>query len=332
MIHWASLFEFWRGWTWDVIPVFYGEGIAQTLSTSNTWFAYYPPPVPPTLRMFSLLPDSHSFGVLMLLGFLISVAYSTQQVRRASYRWAAWVACALFGVAIFVNGSRGIWLAAVPTALVAYIALIAGKRYGRTALAEAGRIFFLGFLLLTILFPASSHVSGGAHGAGIENAETNVGFLRARSILDLDETSNRGRIGIWVTNAKSVLERPLFGVGIGNGAQALDEDIGAAREGASAHNLYLDFAVETGLLGGLLILAWFLVVFFRHALLLWHTTRAMPFVLTLVLATAWIGAYNLVDIVFINDRALLAFLSLLAFVTASQRPVAEQATIPTIHA
>ena len=67
VIEYVSLYDFWQGWSLDVIPIFYGEALAETLNVSNTWFAYYPPPTPPTLRMFSLLPDSHSFGITMLL-------------------------------------------------------------------------------------------------------------------------------------------------------------------------------------------------------------------------------------------------------------------------
>lgn len=328
VIGWASLFEFWQSWSLDVIPVFYGQTLGETLNISNTWFAYYPPPFPPTLRMFSLLPDSHSFGIAMLLAFLLGLAALAGNHHK-KYRVVLWGLVATFGIAIFTNGSRGIWLAAVPTALLSYVALVFSLRQGRPAVARAGKIFFLGFLLLTLLFPVSSFISAQAHGAGIDGKiQLDVAFRRAQSILDLDELSNRGRIGIWITNLKSVARHPILGVGIGNVAIALEENISAARRGASAHNLYLDFAVETGLLGGLLVLAWFLTIFFRHILWLARgkgSAIQTAYVLALVLATAWIGIYNLVDIVFINDRALLLFLTFLALVVATTRQTHHEA-------
>lgn len=326
VIEYVSLYDFWQGWSLDVIPVFYGEGLAQTLNVSNTWFAYYPPPTPPTLRMFSLLPDSHSFSVTMLLGFLLSLA-AVPFTRCQKHRIGAWGAAAAFGVAIFVNGSRGIWVAAVPTALLAYVVLMVALRRNKPVVALSAKTIFLGFLLLTLLFPVSSYVSAQAHGTGIDSTELDVAFRRAQSILDLDEVSNRGRIGIWITNAKTVAEHPILGVGIGNAAVALGERVSSARQGASAHNLYLDFAVETGVFGGLLVLFWFLMIFSRSSRNL--LTQKLPqnmrgLGLVLTLSTAWLGVYNLVDIVFINDRALLAFFALLAIVVSAEKakPVA----------
>lgn len=320
VITWVSLYDFWQGWSLDVIPIFYGEALGQVLNYSNTWFAYYAAPTPPTLRMFSLLPDSHSFGLTMLLGFLLaSVGFALAACRK--HRSFALLLVTTFGISIFLNGSRGIWVAAVPTALLAYTVLTSAHKTHRPILARVGKTAVLGFLLLALLFPVSSYVSAKAHGAGIDDAteRLDVAFRRAQSIFDFDEASNRGRVGIWITNAKSVLMNPVFGVGIGNTAIALKEDVSAARRGASAHNLYLDFAVETGVLGGLLMLSWFFAVFFTESLrLIRHrfTPKQTALSLVLILLFAWIGVYNLVDIVFLNDRALLASLTLLALVAA----------------
>lgn len=322
VIEFVSLYDFWQGWSLDIIPVFYGEALGQTLNISNTWFAYYPPPILPTLRMFSLLPDSHSFGITMLIGFLLSLA-AVPLMKQKKHTLAAWAAAIAFGVAIFVNGSRGIWVAALPTALIAAVMLFWLLRRGRSMAAYSARTFFLGFLLLTLLFPVSSYISARANGFGVDNAQLDSAFLRARSILDFDELSNRGRIGIWIQNAKSVVAHPLLGVGIGNTAIALNENISAARRGASAHNLYLDFAVETGVVGGSLVLLWFMTIFMRSAFMLFRNKvpeNLYGLTMVLLLATVWISIYNLVDIVFINDRALLAYFVLLAAVVSSETP------------
>jgi len=71
------LYTFWQWWAKNVISVFYGNNLSELLAKSNTWFSYYPDS-PPTLRMFSVFPDSHSFALFVIISlvFLTSLIES----------------------------------------------------------------------------------------------------------------------------------------------------------------------------------------------------------------------------------------------------------------
>lgn len=329
-VSFVSLYEFWQGWALDGIPVFYGEELGTVLSQSNTWFSYYADS-PPTLRMFSLLPDSHSFGLLMLLGFTLALGIlGGSRTLRREKKWMFWLLAAGFALAVLLNGSRGIWLTAILPALLALAATVWGKDDGRPQLLRIGKTALAGFVILAALFPTSSFLTSLAHGAGVGDGGGTLAFSRAKSIFDADEASNRGRLDIWKAGAESVLAHPLLGVGFGNTATALSEDVAASRRGASAHNLYLDFAVETGIAGGLVSLLFFVALLRQFCIKALRGLLALdilPIAFSFGLAAIWIGAYNLFDIVLLNDRALLTLLAFLAIATTrSLNPSTRQTT------
>ena len=110
LIFFKPLYTFWQWWAYKVIPVFYGHELGKLLSVSNTWFSYYPDS-PPTLRMFSVFPDSHSFGLFMIIG-LIFLVYL---LRKKSF----WLPIVLFLLALVFSGSRAVWLSAMVPFLIA---------------------------------------------------------------------------------------------------------------------------------------------------------------------------------------------------------------------
>jgi len=66
IVFFINLHQFWYLWDLHVINVYYGQALSDLLSYSNTWFSYYLYQLP-TLRMFSIFPDSHSFAMFCLL-------------------------------------------------------------------------------------------------------------------------------------------------------------------------------------------------------------------------------------------------------------------------
>lgn len=315
----VSLYDFWQGWALDVIPVFYGDELGNVLSGSNTWFSYYEES-PPTLRMFSLLPDSHSFGIIMLMAYLFLTVLLVQRKNRKK---ELFLLTLFTGLAVFFNGSRGIWLSAVVVTLLSACILLYTKQRRQLYAVGAARAAFITFVALALIFPIASSVIAQTHGTGIDEEVETAAFKRAKSIFDLEEASNKGRLGIWKANLQSVSEHPFLGLGFGNSALALDEDIGASRRGASAHNFYLDSAVETGVLGGLASIVFFLTLagaLFRKFMK--AAPNQAPFLLNIMLMTIWIGLYNLFDVVIFNDRALLFFFALIAL--AVTQPLREK--------
>jgi len=291
-IFFKPLYTFWQWWAKNVISIFYGSGLSELLAVSNTWFSYYENS-PPTLRMFSIFPDSHSFALFMIIS-LIFFSYLLFRKNRIY-----WVVIILSLLALIFSGSRGIWVsAAIP--FLGIILLLFFKNIRKYIRGSAFNIKpFVGMLVIFLLaFPTSSLILSQSYQDG---GDGTLAFKRIKSITDLEELSVKNRIGIWKTSFKSILKHPLLGVGIGNYPVVLDEDISAAKKGASAHNLYLDIASEMGLLGLIVLLLIFWQIFKRG----WKTNLIFTFFLL------WIFIYSLFDVVLLNDKVLLLFMVVL---------------------
>jgi len=290
-VFWVPFYSFWQWWAENVISVFYGANLSQTLKISNTWFSYYPDKLP-TLRMFSLFPDSHSFALFALIGLIFLVyALKTDYKIRKNLIWA------LIGLCIFAlmfSGSRGIWLAGIlPFFAILFFYVFRDKKTLRP--------FFIILVIFAISFPFSSLILSLSRGGG----DATLAFQRAKSITDMEEISVKSRLGIWKSSFSSILKHPLLGVGIGNYPLVLGEDISAAKRGASAHNLYLDIVSETGIIG-LFAFIFILILIFKKAL---KSAKSNEYyAISFLFFFVWILFYNLFDVVLFNDKVLLFFM------------------------
>ncbi|MDD3190951.1 MAG: O-antigen ligase family protein [Candidatus Pacebacteria bacterium] len=332
----VRLYDFWGLWDNYVIQVLYGEKMSVLLSYSNTWFSYYEgTDLPPTLRMFSLMPDSHSFSMLMIMLFAVTLFYfksSNDKKSRKKY----FILMILSLMAIFFSGSRGAWagwLGALAVALGFYYfgriskknKLLRDKRF--LSEHDNHRLILVAVSLFAILLPVSSfflNMNQDAQivrdGLVVEN-RGNALLRRTKSIYDFDETSNKGRLQIWKESAVSVAENPLSGVGYGNFSVAIGENVSTTKLGSSAHNIYLDIAVEIGLLGLLFFL-----------LILWYIARKL-FDLSyrlkddnlrflsgaFLVAFAWLSAYGFFDVVLLNDKVLIILIIIIALLYRAEQ-------------
>ena len=284
------LYTFWQWWAKNVISVFYGTNLAELLAKSNTWFSYYPDS-PPTLRMFSVFPDSHSFALFAIIG-LIFIVYL---LKNKKYLWSVVILSLL---ALIFSGSRAAWLSAMIPFLAAIFLLIFKKQ-------KVFRPFVVMLIIFALAFPVSSLIMSKSYQGG---ADSTLAFKRAKSVADIEELSVKSRIGIWKASLQSILKYPILGVGIGNYPMVLGEEISAGKKGASAHNLYLDVASEMGLLG-LIVLA---LIFFDIFKTCWKKFRENGYALAFLFFFVWILIYNLFDVVLLNDKVLLLFMVVLA--------------------
>ena len=140
----TPLYNFWQWWARNVISVFYGNNLSELVKTSNTWFSYYADS-PPTLRMFSIFPDSHSFALFAIIG-LIFIVYLLKEKK---YFWAATI---LSFFALIFSGSRAVWLSAVVPFLVVVFLLIFKKQ-------KIFKPFLAMLIIFALAFPVSSLVS-----------------------------------------------------------------------------------------------------------------------------------------------------------------------------
>ena len=292
-VFFTSLYKFWQWWAYNVISVFYGINLAKLLAVSNTWFSYYPES-PPTLRMFSVFPDSHSFALftiisLMFFGYLL--IKNSEKI--------FWIPIVLSFLALLFSGSRGVWISAVIPFLIVAFLFFSKKLRKKTEYSKAHTKPFLIMLLIFVLaFPISSFIVS----ASQEGENGTLTFKRAKSLADLEELSVKSRMEIWEKSFKSFLRKPILGVGIGNFPVVLDEDISTAKKGSSAHNLYLDVLSEMGLLGLIALL----VIFWQILKKSIKNKNYYSYIFAFFFL--WILLYNLFDVVLLNDKVLLLFM------------------------
>lgn len=326
-VFFAPLYDFWQWWAENVTSVFYGSNLSELLKVSNTWFSYYADS-PPTLRMFSVFPDSHSFAMFGIIG-LIFLTFLAKQIHEllsgfrarkragsptlvggakgetpSEARWDSrgkrkglgiWLCIVLSFLALMFSGSRGVWLSAVFPFLVVIFLFISRKE-------KILKPFLMMLIIFALAFPISSLVLSQSYEDG---EDATLAFKRAKSIADMEELSVKSRMGIWKTSFQSVIEHPLLGVGIGNYPVVLGENISAAKKGASAHNLYLDIASEMGLLG---LAAFLLIILSIFKKIRKEIINNKLYAIYFLFFFGWILIYNLFDVVLLNDKALLFFM------------------------
>jgi len=308
LVLFIPLYNFWGFWAGKVISAFYGEGLANLLSYSNTWFAYYSVN-PPTLRLFSVFPDSHSFAMFNILLLPISLALFLhyKDNRRLSIFLKIMIALSFFG--IVMSGSRGAWLSIIPVFIVAIYFYLRKIDESLVKKSLQTLTLFIIFFVLSVGYPPVLYTFQSWQ-TGSSASSTFSFFERAKSISDLGEVSNKGRLEIWRASLRSIATHPLLGVGLGNYVVVLDEKVSAAKKGASAHNLYLDFAAEIGLVGLLFLIGIFADILYA-SWLTWRRSKELYFRffgLLFGLYLLWVLGYSFFDVVLLNDKVLLLFM------------------------
>ena len=315
----VPLYAFWQWWASHVIPVFYGANLGVLLSYSNTWFSYYEE-AEATLRVFSTFPDSHSFALSMVLALPVALTFLLMSRGRTRLTLGAFVIFAL--LAIIFSGTRGVWIGAVPVFAILLILGVFGKKFFKMPGSDLKKlsvikITIILFIIFALLFPVSSQLLkfSQMRQGGIVSKTS---FERISTSFSARELSNLGRIQIWKSTLESIAKRPFLGVGIGNYPVVLNENVSAIKEGASAHSLYLDVASEMGILAAIILLFMFFEI-------LWRAIKVFLKNEDLILSTfagffaiyfLWVMAYSMVDVVLLNDKVLLLFVTLVALLYA----------------
>ena len=310
MIFFMNLHQFWYLWDRHVINVYYGQALSNLLSYSNTWFSYYSYQLP-TLRMFSVFPDSHSFAFFCILSisFILSWLFYRKENTKIKIILSNLflIFCLL---AIIFSGSRGAWASAMGSFILFlfiffYIYIFYNNLKKEIQLILGSLImFFLLFPIASVILFMPQYIDLG------RDATMDISFFeRSKSIFDFDETSIKGRLEIWNRTFDSMVIHPILGVGIGNYPLVLNENLSTAKKGSSAHSLYLDFASEIGIFGLLILLSVFLYILKDT----WQVfIRANKSFLQIwagffLFALIWILGYSVFDVVLLNDKVLLFF-------------------------
>ncbi len=149
-------------------------------------------------------------------------------------------ATVFLGIVVVFTFTRGIWLA-----LLAALAIFSWIFARRATAAIAG--IGAAVILVSMLIPSS---------------------LRTRALSMADAGTNVERLLLWETTWNMLRDRPLLGVGIGNYRLAqgayVREEVPLLMTGTHAHNIWLQAAVERGVLG-MLALLWVSATLLREA-------------------------------------------------------------------
>ncbi|MEK7124041.1 MAG: O-antigen ligase family protein [Patescibacteria group bacterium] len=215
-----------------VAPLFWGAEFGGQVVSNPSWFAdiggetYF--------RAISFFPDPHIFAFYLALA-LPFIAASLLGGVAAKLNKITLMALICGTAALFLTFSRGAYLGFSAALIFILFESLASKRRKKiTAVGLA--VLIVSIILLNFNNPISQ---------------------RFYATFNLTEGSNTQRIAIWKEAFGFFKQNPLFGIGIGN--YALEKNIlSGERDPSNAHNLYLDIAAETGILG---LAAWLILIF-----------------------------------------------------------------------
>jgi O-antigen ligase len=330
----ADQYFFWQYWATMVSRLYYGLGLANVLVYSNSWFSYTDGMQ--TLRMFSIMPDSHSFAMIaaLLIAYVLpfTYVYSSTQSHSGSWiyrinktRYGLWSVVRFSGLAVILSGTRGMWVGLLVPLVIACAAFLKGLA------KPLMKKIIISLAMVILFFALSPLINQGLNLLRVSQFQEN--FLeRAASIYDLGESSNLGRLAIWQQSLWYGLTHPV-GVGAGNFIVSLVPHIpvGAAladvsqqknyvynlpQKFVSAHSLYLHILVELGIAGlvSFLFLCW-KYLSTAAAFLYSHRYDLNPytmFVASSALTFIWFLAYGIFDVTLFNDKILIYSLISLA--------------------
>jgi len=323
----VAQYYFWQYWAIMVSRLYYGLHLANVLAYSNSWFSYAGSQQ--SLRMFSIMPDSHSFAMIaaLFIGFALPFVFLTGPLYRRTKNWlvkpftktyALWTAIRFTGLAIILSGTRGMWVGMLLPLLVSI------WLYAKKIVRPLAKKALISFLLILFFFALSPFINTGLNWFRLTYFKENF-LQRVASIYDLQEESNVGRLIIWENSLKYSVSHPL-GVGYGNFIVSLVPDIPAnasfqqvaeqknlrynlPQKFVTAHSLYLNLLVELGFFGLLIFglfafeVLWVMWLFLRkHAGDVNFYTMT---VLSAILTWLWFLGYSVFDVTIFNDRVLI---------------------------
>ncbi len=201
-----------------ITPFFLGQSLAELVNKYPSWLVNISGKT--TLRTFGTFPDPHLFS--LYLSMILPIAfYYQQQTKKFFY----YLSVTIILAAIITGFSRASYLSVLTGGLFLFL----NSQPSRIIKKNFLKILFLfNFILLCIIIPNSP-------------------ISRFTSSFNIHEGSNQGRLAMWLVAIKSISEHPFLGSGLSSFGNNLDTNFGL-RNPIYAHNLFLDFGAETGII------------------------------------------------------------------------------------
>ena len=222
------------------------------------------------------------------------------------------LAAGLIAAALFASWSRGAWLGFAVSLAAMLVAmpkrLVKGVSFALALAALFWAMWSIGLLPRSVvnrLSAATSELFTISDARGLHITSTNYAVVE--------------RLAHWQAAISMAQDRPLFGLGLGNYSKAYDDYrlLNWEEPLGHAHNLYLNFLAETGVVGLAAYLA-FWVLIFRVT---WETRNhpdrtGRAVAVGLLGCWAYIAAHSVFDNLFVNNLflhigVLLAVLAIL---------------------
>jgi hypothetical protein len=206
----------------SVLPFFLGTTFAQSVAEYPSLLVNISGMT--VLRASGIFPDPHMFSIFIGMALPLALVFFLQATAPYKKYWGIVFMGILIGD--LLSFSRGAYVALLGATVVA---LFASGRMSYFSLRQKWAGFIFGMVVLVML--ASSPIG-----------------TRFFSSFSQDDGSNIERLRLWQEAVYHVSERPFFGVGLGNYAITVHPGA-SSRDPIYAHNLFLDIAVEIGLVG-----------------------------------------------------------------------------------
>ncbi len=205
---------------------------------------------------------------------------------------------ALMLICLILTGSRGGYIGLICSSLISFIVLIncfifqnkSNKKL--SILLSIGGIVLL-TILLTFMFPVVKE--------------------RLLTIFTLREhSSNNYRLNVWISCLKMLKDNLLIGIGPGNSTFRLAYGLYMITgfDALAAYNIFLETAIEMGILGGFLFISIFFLAFLKLHYLFWQKKSA--FALAVFISLMGLLTHGMVDTVFFRPQIFVPFWFLIA--------------------
>ena len=239
-------------------------------------------------RVYSFFDNPNVLGEFLVLTIPVAVALLWNKVKDGHKIIFAVVLISMAGCMIF-TWSRGAWLGMLLA--VALFLMIYDKRW------------ILAGILMLLLLPIALYLTG------------NMAIIeRFISIGNTQDTSTAYRVSIWNASVNMISDFWIGGIGIGSDAYTTiypTYALPGAKFALHSHNLYLQFFVETGIIGIIslfsVLLGFLKTVFNKSVVTKIKTSNTAKIVVAL--GTGFLGFMfqGLTDYVWYNYRILMIF-------------------------
>ncbi len=272
-----------HAWTRSVLPFFLGSAFGESVASYPSLLVNIAGTT--VMRASGAFPDPHMAA--FFLGMAVPIAFSFAWDNKSGKIRKRWLVCAgVILVADLLTFSRGGYVGLIFGFAAFLLPLLRWEIWGKWALRTGAGIV----VVAAVVFASP------------------VG-TRLLSSLSQTDASNVERLRLWQEAAEHILNRPIFGTGLGNYPLVVKPSA-EYREPIYAHNLFLDIALETGIVG-LLFFVLFLCLGILSAWRKWRKDGD-TFHLALFSALIIFSVHAIFETPLYSVHALPTFLLLLA--------------------